>query len=457
MATVQEAKTLLDEATKDCRSAKALADKQGDYLAAKKRAQDSTESLNKLPANQKAPLTKELEQYKAQIDSATAKAEMEKKPDEAIAILQKVQKDVEQSKLKADLQSNLNSPAPNPKYIKLLLKESGGTKVLDDVVAGMDESTNRLALETALEARFGLDMQQYLSEDGIKIGTPPNEKKVHGTADKTAPDKSVKRVYEMLLKVPESHVKPKVTQIQRFQEDTGGAAYGGGKIYLNCGRAGATTSTNQGAQLCSPDFFPDGVDENCQPPADAKNKEVTYFDWATLHEVGHAVDDKNGFMKKNQKKDEYGGWEVYGADVSEPAKAAQKRFNYDLGYIKKRLLWNGKGAPPAAPAKPASADQAKWDDTKKKVDAWCDAVKGLRLWWEGELSKRVAIEGRVYQMSYDWPQWVSYKLDARKQGIHGYQFRAPGEWFAELYAAYYMGMLKPEHPAVKDWLPGKLK
>jgi hypothetical protein len=47
-------------------------------------------------------------------------------------------------------------------------------------------------------------------------------------------------------------------------------------------------------------------------------------------------------------------------------------------------------------------------------------------------------------------------LDARKRGIHGYQFRAPGEWFAELYAAYYMGMLKPEHPAVKDWLPGKL-
>jgi hypothetical protein len=450
-------KSLLEEATKDCRSAKAVADKYGDYVAAKKRAKDATDALGNLPPNQKQPLTKSLEEFNKQIESATAKAEMDKKPDEALTMLQKVQKDIDKTKLKADLQTNLNSSAPNPKYIQLLVKDSGGTAVLDEIVAGMDENTSRLALEMAMEARFGLDLKQFLAEDGIKIGTPPNEKTVHGTADKTAPDKSVKRVYEMLLKVPESHVKPKVKEIQRFQEDTGGAAYGGGSIDLGCGRAGATTSTNQGAQLCSPDFFPDGVDENCQPPDDMKNKEVTYFDWATLHEVGHAVDDKNSFMKKNQKKDEYGGWEVYGADVTEPAKAAQKKFNFDLSYIKKRLQWKGTGAPPAAPAKPSGVDQAKWDDTKKLVDEWCNAVKSLRLWWQGEQSKRVAIEGRVYQMSYDWPEWVSYRLDARKQGIHGYQFRAPGEWFAELYAAYYMGMLKPEHPAVKDWLPGKLK
>jgi hypothetical protein len=295
-----------------------------------------------------------------------------------------------------------------------------------------------------------------LSKEGVVIGTPPNEKKFHGTADKTAPDKSVKRIYEMLLKVPESHVVPQVTEVRRFQEDTGGAAYGGGRITLNCGRAGATTSSNQGADLCSPTYFPDGVDEDCQPPADAKDKDVRYFDWATLHEVGHAVDDKNGFMTANQKYDNFGGWEVYGADVTKPAEAAQSRFNYDLAYIKKRLQWNGKGAPPAAPAKPPKVSQKDWDDKKKEVDAWCTAVKSLRLWWEGEACKSVAIGGRVYQMSYDWPEWVSYKLDARKKGIHGYQFRAPGEWFAELYAAYYMGMLKPEHPAVKDWLPGKL-
>jgi hypothetical protein len=37
----------------------------------------------------------------------------------------------------------------------------------------------------------------------------------------------------------------------------------------------------------------------------------------------------------------------------------------------------------------------------------------------------------------------------------GYQFRAPGEWFAELYAAYRMDKLQSSHPAV-GWL-SKLK
>ena len=66
--------------------------------------------------------------------------------------------------------------------------------------------------------------------------------------------------------------------------------------------------------------------------------------------------------------------------------------------------------------------------------------------------KNLAIGNRVYQEAYDYGggQWNSYALAARKQGIHGYQFRAPGEWFAELYAAYYSDKLKPSHPFVPD-------
>ena len=59
-------------------------------------------------------------------------------------------------------------------------------------------------------------------------------------------------------------------------------------------------------------------------------------------------------------------------------------------------------------------------------------------------------DGRVYQKAYD-SEWNSYEYAARTKGIHGYQFRAQYEWFAELYAAYYSKKLKPAHPAVK-WL-----
>jgi hypothetical protein len=347
------------------------------------------------------------------------------------------------------MQAGLNAPVPNVEYIKQLMKESGGTKMIDEMVAGMDETTNRNVLEAAIEARFSLEFKQELSK----------ELTGKGTADKTAPDKSVKRIYELLLMVPESHAadNPKIKAIERQQEDRGGAVYYySGKIGLSCGRVGAEGSHDQGAQLCSPDYFPDGVDPDCQPPPEAKAKDIRYFDWATLHEVGHAVDDNKGFMRNNQGDPKCGKWEVHGADVTKPAAAAQSKFKYDLDYIKDKLLGNN---PPAA-AKPGDVEQKAWDDAKAAVDKWVGKVLSYGLWWDGNGTKEVVIDGRVYQHMGDEnqlpPRLVSYDYSARQRGIHGYQFRAPAEWFAELYAAYYMGALKPEHPSVKDWLPKDL-
>ena len=60
------------------------------------------------------------------------------------------------------------------------------------------------------------------------------------------------------------------------------------------------------------------------------------------------------------------------------------------------------------------------------------------------------IAGRVYHEAYEGT-WVSYSYAARAQGITGYQFRAPAEWFAELYAAFHCEKLNPKHPAT-PWL-----
>jgi hypothetical protein len=71
-----------------------------------------------------------------------------------------------------------------------------------------------------------------------------------------------------------------------------------------------------------------------------------------------------------------------------------------------------------------------------------DAVAALRVAFSSSGPWDLATGGvklgdRIYQESYDWPQWVSYKQAARAKKFSRYQFRAPGEWFAEAYATYY--------------------
>jgi hypothetical protein len=74
--------------------------------------------------------------------------------------------------------------------------------------------------------------------------------------------------------------------------------------------------------------------------------------------------------------------------------------------------------------------------------------------WSGN---GIHLGDRVYHESYSWPQWVSYKHAARAKKMSTYQFRAPGEWFAEAYAAYYQppgakgDLLAARDPATKAW------
>ena len=41
---------------------------------------------------------------------------------------------------------------------------------------------------------------------------------------------------------------------------------------------------------------------------------------------------------------------------------------------------------------------------------------------------------------------MRYALSARGAKVTDYQFRSEAEWYAECYAAYFLGKLKKEHP-----------
>ena len=48
----------------------------------------------------------------------------------------------------------------------------------------------------------------------------------------------------------------------------------------------------------------------------------------------------------------------------------------------------------------------------------------------------LAVKGRFYQRAYVG-RWYSFQVSAKSNRVSAYQWRAPGEWFAEVYAAYY--------------------
>jgi hypothetical protein len=111
-------------------------------------------------------------------------------------------------------------------------------------------------------------------------------------------------------------------------------------------------------------------------------------------------------------------------------------------YVLDKILRN-----PATPPATFSGDKARFEK-------FVAAAQTPKVWDSQALTELATLDKRVYQESYP-STWTSYKVEARKRGITSYQFRAPGEWFSELYAAFKVGKLKPGHPS-EGWLK-KLK
>jgi|GEM_PF-2794873 len=104
-----------------------------------------------------------------------------------------------------------------------------------------------------------------------------------------------------------------------------------------------------------------------------------------------------------------------------------------------------EGTPPDQPDEEALA--------KHKAVKWCVGIRCKKdngLWDKSDSgAKEHEIDGRVYQEAYA-NNYFSYDLAARAKRVNNYQFRAEGEWFAEIYALYYLGEMSKSHPDY-DW------
>ena len=106
----------------------------------------------------------------------------------------------------------------------------------------------------------------------------------------------------------------------------------------------------------------------------------------------------------------------------------------------------GKGSYPPV-REPNNGDADEWVRRRRDCEIWVDRARSTEDPWATKISADACTIGnRVYHESQPG-DWVSYLASARAKGVTGYQFRAPSEWFSELYVTHHSKKLKDNHPA----------
>ena len=232
--------------------------------------------------------------------------------------------------------SMLGGNAPTKGNIDDIMALDGGKDLLDKIIKDLPDTTKRSVVQEAIQLRFSVELKNFKIDGSLKNDTEGKSK-------------SLKKIYELMAMVPDSHTKD--IKIDRFGGSATDAAnqkrgsfYRSSetKVVLSCGRGKDTDPQPlEDVVYALPDVEPD-----CELVPDGPGSPTpTYFDWTSLHELGHAIDDKKQFMSGKEGNAEFGNWKSHGRDVMPAATAAAARFNFPKEYIAQYLL-TGKGSWP---------------------------------------------------------------------------------------------------------------
>jgi hypothetical protein len=280
---------------------------------------------------------------------------------------------------------------------------------------------------------------------------------------------SLRRMYNVLQALPAGAIEgnPDLLRIDRYQDSgpAGGYYDSDRRIAIGYGDVRARDGVVDAAN-------PTGGGMSVVPgPLQGQN----LFDGVVRHEVGHAVDRRLGLSQSYCIGHASGGnWQAHG----------------DGGTLAGTLVTASAGAIAGLPAEQKTAvvealQEVITDRVPDQVDTklqalpfWStlapatqtavlgdSAVTALKVcfadktpgnpWYRPADDGGIALGGRVYQEAYA-SQWWSYDPATRARKVSSYQFRAPGEWIAEAYNAYYTpptkgAMLAAADPATKAW------
>ncbi len=377
-----------------------------------------------------------LDQTRAELTKAAGEAGQSKFPTAETA-LDKAGQLILDAEIEMRMRSN---QPPTADQLKELLMRDDGIAKIDEIVQGaedqegLDEPTKRKVIAAAFEARFGCKLV-YTNADMTLW------------ADMEGKGATLARMYKAMSILP-----PTDTKTNDAMVDYWASPEGSGSSFTSATKKTVVREGNNEyswSYRFGDEFEVGGdVDEECKP---ANTDPVEALDWNTIHEVGHAVDDNQKYMEKNGAA--LAGWKFHFGDFRPIAKAIAEHYKYDESYT---LAYVSGNADPPIPAAKDGVDVEVWERNRIKVISHIDACRsGNNPWMSNSGAKKLIVKDggkdRIFHEAYSGDRWVSYDASARKQAITGYQFRAPAEWFSELYAAYHCGKLKDSHPAV-TWL-----
>ena len=360
---------------------------------------------------------------------------------EAMAALKKLEVAID----KAELLSRAAANPADPALVGLAARmtANGGEKEVDDLVQS-PKTTDARMIAALASGRFGVTI-------------------VADTSASAAPHeaKNMKALCKTFAMVPKDVSANGSTKKITHTDSTGGSGvwYSDATVTLS-GRPDkhkkslGTKMTAKDTAGATVKQLPADVDKDCLPVGD----EAEYVSFTALHEVGHGLDDSRTYMLRNGSREDHGGWTSHGSSVQVIADAVGPHIQAKAGggntfyskpedkkYVLDKLL-NQKPARPSTVV--AGSANAKAYDA---FDRWHRLATSDGIWDRQGDSEEIAIGNKTVYHEAQAREWVSYLLAARKKGLTGYQFRAPAEWFAELYAAYKSKLLGPKHPA-REWL-----
>ncbi len=224
------------------------------------------------------------------------------------------------------------------------------------------------------------------------------------------------------------------------------------------------------------------------------------FDQVVLHEIGHSIDALLHIMERHQSSDLFGGWESY-STVKEAAAAMVRAYRTEVPREKdiddnvlaeiaegqclnkfhhKAFMNRRTKFKDIIDQSKVSRGARQTEETDEQYQARMAALykdhpvvqaakqgsaiklTGLRGGWQFADGDQIALGGRAFHLAYkgsrhaqddnkDEDSWVSYKLSEREHKVSLYQWRSPGEWFAEVYANFELGTLEDTHP-LYEWM-----